>query len=517
VVKGWLNYNSSPFGKLAGELLKVEAYGENGIVSNPAEALYFAVYLEPSGIVLIPADDELDPITAYAAEATWYGPTPKNPLYDSIGAGIAKMVKEHRSGLARSSSLSDAREKWASLQELVNPAGERGAGPLPGNPDTIRVSPFLQTKWNQEFTVTSGDNTHYFVFNYYTPSNYPAGCGAVMMAQMMKHFAWPEGPISNYVRDRVYTIKSDDVSMTWDLRGGDGNKGSYNWTDMPGEADDGTNQVAAESVGALVADAAVVIGSEFAANGTASYPERIADELMTSFGYANATLVKAGPRGGVGQMDIDTLLRAVNSNLDADKPVGLGIFSADGGHGVVADGYGYSYGSVYHHINMGWGGSYDLWYNLPEIFTYNIVDSVIYNVYTPNENITWGKEIISGRVVTSTDQTPNGALVTITAPNGPQFLPITTSGGGRFILTGAPPNTTFTIYVALGGHSFPVTEVTTGESVSPSAYNNYTSSVGNVWDVVIQEDKGSKDCGVAAFPAVFLLPCAALVMAKRRK
>jgi hypothetical protein len=517
-----LNYNSSPFGKLAGGVLKVEAYGENGIVSNPAEALYFAVYLEPSGIVLIPADDELDPITAYAADATWYGPTPKNPLYDSIGAGIAEMVKKHKSGLARSAGWSDAREKWVSLQEFTNPAGKRGLGPLPGNPDTIRVSPFLQTKWNQEFTVTSKDENLqdfplYDVFNYYTPNRYPAGCGAVMMAQMMKHFTWPTAPISNYVRDRVYTVKVDDVSIPWDLRGGDGNKGSYKWASMPNEANNSTTQEAAESVGALVADAAVVIGSEFAADGTASYPERIADELMTSFGYANATLVKAGARGSVGQMDINTLLSAVNSNLDARKPVGLGIFSADGGHGVVTDGYGYSYGSIYHHVNMGWGGSYDLWYNLPEIFRYNIVDSVIYNVYTQSTEITRGKEIISGRVVTSTDQTPDGALVTVATPNGLRF-DTTTSGGGKFVVTGAPSNTTFTIYVALGGHSFPITEVTTGESRSPSAYNNYTSSVGNVWDVVIQEDKtGGTDCGVAAFPAVFLLPCAALVMARRRK
>ncbi|MDR1514166.1 MAG: hypothetical protein LBS45_00590, partial [Synergistaceae bacterium] len=48
-VKGWLIYDSAPFGKLAGEFSNIEAYGENGKTADPSEILYYAVYLNPSG------------------------------------------------------------------------------------------------------------------------------------------------------------------------------------------------------------------------------------------------------------------------------------------------------------------------------------------------------------------------------------------------------------------------------------------------------------------------------------
>jgi hypothetical protein len=522
VVRGWLKHNSSPFGELAGEFLKVEAYGENGKASNPSEALYYAVYLDPSGIVLIPADDELDPITAYAADATWYGPEPANPLYDSIGAGIAEMVKKHNSEARRSSGTSEAREKWASLEKLAKENGNREAlGPLLGGPQPVIVAPFLKTKWDQA-QVLSGN---IYVYNRFTPLRFPAGCGAVMMAQIMKYFEWPTVPISDLVKGRVYkiTINGDDP-QPWDLRGGDDKGGAYEWGNMPDAATDDTTEEQAYSIGRLMADAAVVIGSDFGAEATSSYPDKIAGELVSSFGYGNAILAKSSgvtTASQPGQLDSGMMLRAINSNLDAKKPVGLGIYrrSDYAGHGVVADGYGYSYGSIYHHINLGWGEGVNdpgrglLWYNLPLVLDYDLVDSVIYNIYDVKP-IT-GTEIISGRVVTSDDKAAAGALVTIIGPNIRNNL---VTDDGRFVFTGIPSNKTFTILAALDGHSFPVTEVTTGESYSPTAYNNYTSSVGNVWDLVIQEDKPEgKGCGVASFPAVFVIVGAGAIFLRKKR
>ena len=507
VVKGWLNYNSYPFGELAGEFSKVEAYGESGKASSQSEALYYAVYMDPSGIVLIPAEDELDPITAYARDATWYGPSPANPLYDSIGASIAEMVKKHRGSARRASGTSEAREKWASLEKLAQEDGRRESdgeiaaqGPLPGAPQTVQVAPFLQTEWDQE--NAPGDP---YIYNAFTPFNYPAGCGAVMMAQIMKYFNWPVAPIRNLVGDSVYPYTVNGEPRSGVLLGGDGDMGSYNMANI---TDD--------NIGRLMMDCAVAIGSDFG-DETGSHPDKIADELVSSFGYGNAILATSGGPSQVGQMNSETLLRAVNSNLDAGKPVGLGIFrgSNEVGHGVVADGYGYSYGTTYHHINMGWGGSYNLWYNLPLVFNYDLVDSVIYNIFDRKPST--GAEIISGRVVTSTDVAAAGALITMT---GPSFRGnVTADNNGRFVFAGVPSNTKFTILAALGGHSFPVAEVTTGESYSPTQYNGYTSSVGNVWGVVIQESPTEGGgCGVASYPALFaIVGTGAVFFVRKRK
>jgi hypothetical protein len=513
VVKGWLNYNSSPFGELAGEFSKVEAYGESGKASGPSETLYYAVYIDPSGIVLIPAEDELDPITAYARGATWYGPSPANPLYDSIGASIAEMVKKHRGSARRASGTSEARGKWASLEKLAQ-GGRRGSDAqiaaqdqLPGLTETPIVDKLLETEWDQENAPG-----YPYVFNAFTPSNYPAGCGAVMMAQIMNYFKWPAAPIRNLVGDRVYPYSVNSKPQPGvQLMGGDGNMGPYNWDNSD------------EDIGRLMADCAVAIGSDFGEE-TESYPDRIADELVSSFGYGNAVLAKAKGSSLVSQMNSETLLRAVNSNLDAGKPVGLGIYKRISennfdGHGVVVDGYGYSVGTIYHHINMGWGDSSNLniWYNLPLVYNYDLVDSVIYNIYSRTPST--GTEIISGRVVTSTDEAPKGAIITMTGENfsGTVIIPDTATDG-RFVFAGVPSNTKFTILAALGGHSFPVAEVTTGESYSPTQDNGYTSSVGNVWGVVIQESPTEGGgCGVASYPALFAIVGTGAVFVIRRK
>ena len=54
---------------------------------------------------------------------------------------------------------------------------------------------------------------------------------------------------------------------------------------------------------------------------------------------------------------------------------------------------------MYHHLNMGWGGSQDAWYNLPTIDTtpndYDSVRETIYNIL-PSKN--YDGEMVSGRV-----------------------------------------------------------------------------------------------------------------------
>ena len=58
----------------------------------------------------------------------------------------------------------------------------------------------------------------------------------------------------------------------------------------------------------------------------------------------------------------------INPNLDARFPVLLGIIDPQAiGHEVVVDGYGYTSATLYHHLNLGWSGTADAWYNLPTI------------------------------------------------------------------------------------------------------------------------------------------------------
>lgn len=73
----------------------------------------------------------------------------------------------------------------------------------------------------------------------------------------------------------------------------------------------------------------------------------------------------------------------VIDNIKSGWPIIVGISDPDaGGHSVVIDGYRDTDDRF--HVNLGWGGSGDDWYSLPNInaggYTFNTVHTVVYNI-----------------------------------------------------------------------------------------------------------------------------------------
>ena len=59
----------------------------------------------------------------------------------------------------------------------------------------VRIAPLTQTTWDQQTAAAAGTAACY---NYYTPpygagntTNYPAGCVATAMAQLMRYYQFP--------------------------------------------------------------------------------------------------------------------------------------------------------------------------------------------------------------------------------------------------------------------------------------------------------------------------------------
>ncbi len=137
---------------------------------------------------------------------------------------------------------------------------------------------------------------------------------------------------------------------------------------------------------------------------SASYADAFAipDGLIEVFRFGNAVNgANSGKEIGSG------LVRMINPNLDAELPVLLTLLG-NSGHAIVADGYGYDLSAqnqtLYHHLNMGWAGTNDLWYNLPDAGNYNAVVACVYNIFTEGQG-----EIVSGRVTDASDQPIAGA------------------------------------------------------------------------------------------------------------
>jgi hypothetical protein len=182
--------------------------------------------------------------------------------------------------------------------------------------------------------------------------------------------------------------------------------------------------------------------------------------LISTFGYSNAVLAGSGfwTEGN----------DRTNPNLDADCPVILAITRIGGSHAVVCDGYGYDLDTLYHHINMGWGGASDAWYNLPDIGSYYAIKSYVYNIFP-----TGSGEIISGRVTTEAGIPISGAAVS--ADTGSQIYDVSTNDKGIYALAKVPANTTFTVSVSKNGYTFVPQSVTTG-------YSDYYNT-GNKWGI----------------------------------
>ncbi len=434
-----------------------------------SDPVYYVVYLKPSGFLIMPADDCVEPVVCFARTGS-YDPSDRNPLGALADKDLPGRVREARAGaeaarrsgreFAPAGRFLSARRKWDALlapppeTAAATATGlEAGAGAV----SDPRVDPLVQSRWNQS-TVAG-----LTCYNYYTPSNYVCGCVATAMAQLMRYHQHPVAGVGT----TTFAISVDGVDTTEDLRGGNGSGGAYDWASMVLVPDGSITSTQRKAIGALTHDAGVSVGMDYAAAGSGADTLEAADQLVATFGYGNAV------KGWNGGATIGAGLTAMlNANLDASRPALLGISGPDGGHAVVCDGYGYEAATLYHHLNMGWSGVDDAWYNLPTIdatFTFNTVYKCVYNVCK-----TGGGEIISGRVDNGSGSPIAGMTITATRAGGGTFSS-TTNARGIYALTGLPSASNYTVTASRDGYSLDSQAVATGTS------SDFASTSGNYW------------------------------------
>ena len=127
------------------------------------------------------------------------------------------------------------------------------------------------------------------------------------------------------------------------------------------------------------------------------------------------------------------------------------------------DGYGYSVSTLYHHLNLGWAGTADAWYNLPTvstgIYNFNSVIECIYNVFPE------ARGRLSAGGCWSDGQPVSGATITATRTGGGSFS-ATSNSQGIYALAKIPSASTYTITATLPGYVFFPQTVSTGTSLN---------------------------------------------------
>ncbi|WP_417914397.1 C10 family peptidase [Candidatus Electronema sp. JM] len=489
VVRRWLALDQRPLEtELGSAIAGMETYKDQD-----GHPLYYVVNLSPKGFVIISGDTEVEPVIAFAPQGK-YDPSEAKPLGALVSRDLPGRVHAARAAQAAGSSSipqkaaangsMSAPQKWDWLgQEASNNIPSKALG-LPFISD-VRVAPLLQSKWNQEGIYNSSWQ-YINLYNLYTPNNYPSGCVATALSQVMRYFAYPTASVGA----GTYTVTVDGVPQTTALRGGNGTGGAYSWSDMPYVPNGYITSTQQNAIGSLLHDAGASVCMSYAASGSGAYITAAGKSLVNIFGYSNSINASISGWGNIPESSRTIM---TNTNLDAGHPVLYAIDNDSGtaGHAVACDGYGYNASSIYHHLNMGWGGNSDVWYNLPTIdanawYNASIIYEVIYNIYPSGSG-----EIISGRITDASGNPLSGVNITAARMGGGYYY-ASTNDNGIYALAKIPSASSYTVSPSKVGYVFQSQTISTGTSVNafdsetdPCAITGYRSAlaVGNVWGV----------------------------------
>ena len=309
------------------------------------------------------------------------------------------------------------------------------------------------THWNQS---NAGGGK---CFNYYTPNNVVCGCVATACSAALQFFKTAAGP-EGYENTCTY----NGASGKYTTKGG-----AYDWSILPSnwggeaEASSSLTDEQRELLGRVAYDAAVCLGMMWAADGSGAYTRDIAAVMRDNFGFQHAVLVD-NPK-------LEQYHKLIYMQCWAGAPVVMGIE----GHAVVACGYGKDAEGVPRaRVFMGWGGSGDAWYALPQIDTQSVMGGSTYLSeviscvitmigYQDDKVVPVCGQIIPslnatveccGETVEANDKGYFGLRISATTPSG-EVVPVSVTAGSATksgsVVLGAPATPTSTQTYAYNG------------------------------------------------------------------
>jgi hypothetical protein len=381
---------------------------------------YLAEY-EPEGFALFRADTNAAPVKIYSETGEFNNLPPdfisviKIELNDELQA-IDLLRRENRLHTVSQHSLWDTlinSSTRASILQL-NATGGEGV-------------PLLSTTWNQD--------ANYNLFCPLAPGGPGgrayAGCVATAVAQVMKYHNHP--PQGEGIK--IYEDKSGSC-RGWHT--GDFGSTYYDWSNMPANVRSSTDYTSRSAVNLLIYHAGIAVLMDYEATGSGSLTSRVPDALRDYFRY-DCIDVSGRPGGS----SYDPWYTRIKNEIDKNRPAYYSFIDENSqiGHAVVCDGY--RNGSDIH-LNMGWGGSGNAWYNLNDVsygnYEFNSRHQAVFGIcpegelddsYEPNDNRDSAHDIskLIGQWLSETEEGPgiqaNEDWFTFTLSDVPATLMIT--------------------------------------------------------------------------------------------
>jgi len=199
--------------------------------------------------------------------------------------------------------------------------------------------PLVTTQWNQDG-----------FYQKFMPkvNNVPTyvGCVNVALAQIMRYYKYPQKG-SGYSR---YTWNNQTLEAITNR--------PYNWDNMPNIVSSSSQEYQIDEVAMLLYDLGVSNQTDFGVNGSGATFNK--EMLYKNFGYStNIQTIEA--------TDKTAFFNTVKSEINAYRPAYLSIPATTEsgiGHAVVVDNYNDDELGKFIHLNFGWGGSNDAYYDI---------------------------------------------------------------------------------------------------------------------------------------------------------
>lgn len=292
--------------------------------SPSATCYYVFANGEDKGFTIVSGDDRMPEVVGYSAQGT-YDPDHLPANYVDFMKAYQETVEALLKGDAQvSGGLAEARQ-WRAER-----AGTAAVAPLLGG-----------IKWNQRAPYNNMcplyDGTNRSV----------TGCVATAMAQVMMYYQYPKelkATIKDYIT-QTYGIQIPEISSG----------ATYDWDNMlPDYSKTDYTSAQEDAVAKLMYHCGAAVQMNYGPSSGANVTPAI---LATYFGY-DADLMQDLTRTC---FTLQQWMKLIDNELKAKRPILYSGKSSGGGHEFVCDG---SDGKGLYHINWGWGGYQDGYFDL---------------------------------------------------------------------------------------------------------------------------------------------------------
>jgi len=306
----WLNFKilSQQSGK---SIERVITHKSNGKIT-----LYTVVFTG-GGFVTVAADDQISPILGYSADSPVLENIDNpalNEWLDNYSAAVLITQREKISNPA-------ANSQW---QQILN----RDFSEYKGDK---AVEPLVKQTWDQGSP-----------YNMYTPNNWPVGCVATAMSQVMAYYHWPHTGDST----KTYTDPGCGQTLTANF-----GATTYDWSRMLESYGGNAPLGAKKMVATLSSHAGIAVSMNYGADGSASGITHALSGFKNFFRMKSTANIKSR-----NSYPLATWKNMVKAELDLLRPLYYRGQSTGGGHAFVCDGYD---ANDKYHFNWGWSGNYN--------------------------------------------------------------------------------------------------------------------------------------------------------------